>query len=76
MNNYNFTQSLDGLNNIDADNINSTNATFSNANITSLINCNLINCNTSTTPVNNNAIVHKSYADNNFMFKTGSSRIN
>ena len=75
MNNYNFTQSLDGLNNIDADNINSTNATFSNANITSLINCNLINCNTSTTPVSPNNIVNKSYVDNNFIDFTTDQQI-
>ena len=67
MNNYNFTQALDGLNNIDADNINSNNATFSNANITSLSNCNLINCNTSTTPLSGNNIVNKNYVDNNFI---------
>ena len=72
MNNYNFTQSLDGLNNIEAETITASNASFSSLNNSVLSNCDFVNCSTSTTPVNNNSIVNKIYADSNFMFKTGS----
>ena len=60
MSNFQFSQSLDGLNNIDAD----------NATITTLNNCNLLNCTTSTTPTINNAIVNKKYVDDNFVDRT------
>jgi len=71
MNNYNFTQSLDGLNNIEADTINTSvlnvNSLIVNtAQITTLSNSNLVNC-TSNTPVNNNSIVNKTYVDTNFV---------
>jgi hypothetical protein len=71
MNNYNFTQSLDGLNNIEANNINTSNLNVENitadtADITTLSDCNLINC-TAETPVNPTSIVNKNYADNNFL---------
>ena len=66
MSNYNFSQSLDGLNNIQAD----------SATITTLNNCNLINCTTSTTPVINNSIVNKNYVDNNFFNLTTNQSIN
>jgi hypothetical protein len=74
MNNYNFTQSLDGLNNIEADNINTSNLlvgslVVDSADITTLNDCNLVNC-TAETPVNNNSVVRKDYVDNNFMYKT------
>lgn len=75
MNNYNFTQSLDGLNNIEADNINSSTVNFSSANITTLNNCNLVNCNTSTVPLSNNSIVNKTYVDSNFVNVTTSQNI-
>ena len=60
MSNFQFSQSLDGLNNIEAD----------NATITTLNNCNLLNCTTSTTPTINNAIVNKKYVDDNFLDRT------
>jgi hypothetical protein len=60
MSNFQFSQSLDGLNNIEAD----------NATITTLNNCNLLNCTTSTTPTINNSIVNKSYVDSNFVDRT------
>ena len=62
MSNFQFSQSLDGLNNIEAD----------SASITTLTNCNLLNCTTSTAPTINNAIVNKKYVDDNFVYKTGS----
>jgi microcystin-dependent protein len=72
MNNYNFTQSLDGLKNIEAETITASNASFSSLNNSILSNCDFVDCSTSTTPVNNNSIVNKIYTDSNFMFKTGS----
>ena len=71
MNNYNFTQSLDGLNNIEADTINTSvlnvNSLIVNtAQITTLSNSNLVNC-TCNNPVNNNSIVNKAYCDDNFV---------
>ena len=68
MSNYNFTQSLDGLNNIESNNINTENLSVNNLNvnygtITTLSNSNLINCTTTTTPVNPNDIPNKYYVD-------------
>jgi len=76
MNNYNFTQSLDGLNNIEADNINTSNLNVGSlivdsAEITTLSDCNLVNC-TAETPLNPTSVVNKTYVDNNFVYKTGS----
>jgi len=74
MNNYNFTQSLDGLNNIEADNINVSNLNVDNfiantAEIITLSDCNLVNC-TTDTPLNTTSVVNKSYVDNNFVDRT------
>jgi len=79
MNNYNFTQSLDGLNNIEADNINTSvlnvgSLVVNTAQITTLSNSNLVNC-TSNTPVNNNSIVNKTYVDANFVDLTNAQNI-
>ncbi|MEY3751983.1 MAG: hypothetical protein RLZZ354_525 [Pseudomonadota bacterium] len=74
MNNYNFTQSLDGLNNIEADNINVSNLNVDNlvantAEIITLSDCNLVNC-TAETPLNPTSVVNKSYVDDNFVDRT------
>jgi len=74
MNNYNFTQSLDGLNNIEADTINTSNLNIGSlvvntAKITTLSDCNLVNC-TTDTPLNPTSAVNKSYVDNNFVDRT------
>ena len=76
MNNYNFTQALDGLNNIEADTINTSNLNVGSlvvdtAEITTLSDCNLLNC-TAETPLNPTSVANKTYVDTNFMFKTGS----
>ena len=74
MNNYNFTQSLDGLNNIEADNVNTSNLNVGSlivdtAEITTLSDCNLINC-TAETPLNTTSVVNKTYVDTNFLDRT------
>ena len=74
MNNYNFTQSLDGLNNIEADNVNTSNLNVGSlivdtAEITTLSDCNLINC-TAETPLNTTSVVNKTYVDTNFVDRT------
>ena len=71
MNNYNFTQALDGLNNIEADTVNTSNLNVGSlivdtAEITTLSDCNLINC-TSETPANPTSVVNKTYVDDNFL---------
>ena len=70
MSNFSFSQSLDGLNNIDADNISTSTINVNTATITTLNNSNLVNC-TSSTPSIPQSIVNKNYIDSNFMFKTG-----
>ena len=72
MNNYNFTQSLDGLNNIEADNINVSNLNVENllvdtAEITTLSDSNLVNCTTSTIPSQDDDLVNKKYVVDNFV---------
>jgi len=74
MNNYNFTQALDGLNNIEADNVNTSNLNVGSlivdtAEITTLSDCNLVNC-TAETPLNNTSVVNKTYVDSNFLDRT------
>jgi hypothetical protein len=74
MNNYNFTQSLDGLNNIEADNINVSSLNVDDlvantAEIITLSDCNLVNCDTDT-PLNTTSVVNKSYVDDNFVDRT------
>ena len=70
MSNFQFSQSLDGLNNIEADTVNTSNLIVGSlivdtAEITTLSNCNLVNC-TSETPANNTSVVNKTYVDSNF----------
>ena len=72
MNNYNFTQSLDGLNNIEADNINTSNFNVGslvadNAEITTLSDSNLVNCTTSTIASQDDDLVNKKYVVDNFV---------
>lgn len=69
MNNYNFTPTLDGLNNIEADNITATSGTINNLNTSSitgdtLTNCNLVNCTTDADPLIPDGIANKNYVDN------------
>ena len=71
MSNYNFTPTLNGLNNIEADEIISNSITTSNltGNLTNAV---LTNCTTSADPISSSNIANKNYIDSNFMFKTGS----
>ena len=69
MSNFSFSQSLDGLNNIDADNISTSTINVNAATITSLNNSNLINC-ISNTPSAPQSIVNKNYVDSNFVDRT------
>jgi len=75
MANYNFTPTLNGLNNIDADYINSSSintdlvtSTTLTGNLTNSI---LTDCITLTVPTTISGIINKSYCDTNFMHKTG-----
>jgi len=68
MSNYNFSQSLDGLNNIEADNISTSSINVNTATITTLNNINLVDC-TSNTPSALQNIVNKNYVDSNFVDK-------
>ena len=72
MNNYNFTQSLDGLNNIEADSINTSNLNVGslvadNAEITTLSDSNLVNCTTTTIASQDDDLVNKKYVVDNFV---------
>ena len=73
MSNYNFTPTLNGLNNIEADEIQSTNITAGSGNINNLnvsliygdtlTNCNLENCTVSEDPTVDLGIASKQYVD-------------
>jgi microcystin-dependent protein len=72
MNNYNFTQSLDGLNNIESNNINTENLSVNtlnvnNGTITTLSNSNLISCTTTSIASVDNDLVNKKYVVDNFV---------
>ena len=71
MANYNFTPTLNGLNNIDADYINSssinTDLITSSTLTGNLTNSILTDCITLTVPTTISGIVNKSYCDNNFV---------
>ncbi len=68
MSNYNFTPTLNGLNNIEADEITASSGSIDKLNIgtltgDTLTNCNLINCTVSSMPTVNLGIVPKQYVD-------------
>ncbi len=68
MSNYNFTPTLNGLNNIEADEITASSGSIDKLNIgtlteDTLTNCNLINCTVSSNPTVNLGIAPKQYVD-------------
>ncbi len=68
MSNYNFTPTLSGLNNIEADEITASSGSIDKLNIgtltgDTLTNCNLINCTVSSNPTVNLGIAPKQYVD-------------